>query len=43
MEKVGQQEQLKSMMRVLRRLDFVSKEGVVQLKGRVACEISSAD
>ncbi len=31
------------MMRVLRRLQFVSPEGVVQLKGRVACEISSAD
>lgn len=42
-EQVGQQEQLKSMMRVLRRLQFISQEGVVQLKGRVACEISSAD
>lgn len=31
------------MMRVLRRLQFISQEGVVQLKGRVACEISSAD
>jgi len=34
---------LKNMKRVLRRLGFISKEGVITLKGRVACEISSCD
>lgn len=34
---------LQAMHRVLRRLEFVDREGVVQLKGRMACEITSAD
>lgn len=34
---------LKSMKRLLKRLDFVDKQNVVQLKGRLACEISTAD
>lgn len=34
---------LRAMRRVLRRLEFVNKDGVVQLKGRMACELTSAD
>ena len=34
---------LRAMRRVLRRLEFIDKDGVVQLKGRMACEITSAD
>ena len=34
---------LRGMKRVLRRLDHIDKQGVVQLKGRMACEISSCD
>merc|ERR1719473_604844 len=34
---------LRAMRRVLRRLEFVDKNGVVQMKGRMACEITSAD
>jgi len=34
---------LRSMKRVLRRLEFIDKDGVVQLKGRMACELTSAD
>lgn len=34
---------LKKMMRVLRRLEFTSSENVIQIKGRTACEINSAD
>uniref|UniRef100_A0A7S1AV33 Superkiller viralicidic activity 2-like 2 n=1 Tax=Noctiluca scintillans TaxID=2966 RepID=A0A7S1AV33_NOCSC len=34
---------LRAMRRVLRRLEFVDKEGVVLLKGRMACEITSGD
>ena len=36
-------EELKAMKKVLRRLGFVNREGVVEMKGRVACEINSAD
>lgn len=36
-------EDLKKMMRVLRRLEFTSSENVIQIKGRTACEINSAD
>jgi ATP-dependent RNA helicase DOB1 len=35
-------EELKKRMRVLRRLECTNAENVIQLKGRVACEISSA-
>jgi ATP-dependent RNA helicase DOB1 len=31
------------MKRVLRRLGHINQENVIQLKGRVACEVSSAD
>ena len=34
---------LRAMRRVLRRLEFIDKDGVVQLKGRMACEITSCD
>jgi len=34
---------LRAMRRVLRRLEFVDKDGVVLLKGRMACELTSAD
>mmetsp|Transcript_95215 Transcript_95215/g.308313 ORF Transcript_95215/g.308313 Transcript_95215/m.308313 type:complete len:1047 (-) Transcript_95215:81-3221(-) len=34
---------LRAMRRVLRRLEFVDKDGVVQMKGRMACELTSAD
>ena len=36
-------EQLRHMKRVLRRLGLVDAEGVVTLKGRVACEVNTAD
>jgi ATP-dependent RNA helicase DOB1 len=34
---------LKNMKRVLRRLGHTTGEGVIDLKGRVACEISTCD
>ncbi|KAJ0396820.1 hypothetical protein P43SY_006597 [Pythium insidiosum] len=34
---------LRRRRRVLRRLEFVDKDGVIQRKGRTACEISTAD
>ncbi|RLN48431.1 hypothetical protein BBJ28_00000073 [Nothophytophthora sp. Chile5] len=34
---------LRRRRRVLRRLDFVDKEGVIQRKGRTACEVSTTD
>lgn len=40
---VMQLEELKCRKRVLRRLGFASSEEVVEMKGRVACEISSGD
>lgn len=36
-------DELKARKRVLRRLGYVTSDDVVQLKGKVACEISSAD
>eukprot|EP00850_Spirogloea_muscicola_P021605 SM000255S08784 [mRNA] locus=s255:18675:24924:- [translate_table: standard] len=36
-------DELKSRRRVLRRLGYVNLEEVVQLKGRVACELTTAD
>lgn len=38
-----QLEELRSMKRVLRQLNFTSIDDVVELKGRVACEISSGN
>jgi len=34
---------LRAMRRLLRRLEFIDKDGVVLLKGRMACELTSAD
>ena len=37
-------EELKCRKRVLRRLEFISSnDDIVEMKGRVACEISSGD
>ncbi|KAH9606013.1 hypothetical protein KSS87_021032 [Heliosperma pusillum] len=36
-------DELKARKRVLRRLGYISNDDVVELKGKVACEISSAD
>ncbi|KAK9457925.1 rRNA-processing arch domain-containing protein [Dipodascopsis uninucleata] len=38
-----QLDELKYRKRVLRRLGFTSEDDIIQLKGRVACEISSGD
>jgi ATP-dependent RNA helicase DOB1 len=40
---VLQMEELKCRKRVLRRLGFTSQADIVDMKGRVACEISSGD
>jgi ATP-dependent RNA helicase DOB1 len=40
---VLQLEELKCRKRVLRRLGFTTPEDIVDMKGRVACEISSGD
>ena len=42
-QSVLQLDELKNRKRVLRRLDFVNEADVVQLKARVACEISTGD
>lgn len=36
-------DELRRRRRVLRRLEFVDTEGVIQRKGRTACEVSTAD
>lgn len=36
-------DELKARKRVLRRLGYITSDNVVELKGKVACEISSAD
>ncbi|CAF1725516.1 unnamed protein product [Brassica oleracea var. botrytis] len=36
-------DELKARKRVLRRLGYITSDGVVELKGKVACEISSAE
>jgi ATP-dependent RNA helicase DOB1 len=38
-----QLEELKARKRVLRRLGFTTKEDIVDMKGRVACEISTGE
>jgi ATP-dependent RNA helicase DOB1 len=38
-----QMEELKARKRVLRRLAFASDQDVIEMKGRVACEISTGD
>ncbi|KAK6826034.1 hypothetical protein PG987_013528 [Apiospora arundinis] len=40
---IAQLDELKSRKRVLRRLDFINDADVVQMKARVACEISSTE
>uniref|UniRef100_A0A674HND6 RNA helicase n=1 Tax=Taeniopygia guttata TaxID=59729 RepID=A0A674HND6_TAEGU len=40
---VQQMDELKCRKRVLRRLGFATSSDVIEMKGRVACEISSAD
>ncbi|KAI0821075.1 rRNA-processing arch domain-containing protein [Irpex lacteus] len=40
---VLQMEELKARKRVLRRLAFTTQEDIVDMKGRVACEISTGD
>lgn len=40
---IAQLDELKSRMRVLRRLNFINENEVVQMKARVACEISSTE
>ncbi|KHN95494.1 ATP-dependent RNA helicase DOB1 [Metarhizium album ARSEF 1941] len=40
---IAQMDELKSRKRVLRRLGFINDSEVVQLKARVACEISSSE
>jgi len=40
---VAMREELKKMKRVLRRLDFISADNVLELKGRFSCELSTAD
>jgi len=42
-QSVMQLDELKCRKRVLRRLDFIDEGDVIQLKARVACEISSGD
>jgi ATP-dependent RNA helicase DOB1 len=45
--KLGQglmfKDDLKQMKRVLRRLDFITEDGVIEVKGRLACEVNTAD
>ncbi|EME28318.1 Superkiller viralicidic activity 2-like 2 [Galdieria sulphuraria] len=36
-------EELKRMLRVLRRLGFINHENIVEKKGRTACEVNTAD
>ena len=38
-----QMEELKCMKRVLRRLGYCTTADVIEIKGRIACELSSAD
>ena len=42
-EAVLQMEELKCRRRMLRRLGYTSETDVIQVKGRVACEISAGD
>lgn len=42
-DSIMQMDELKRRKRVLRRLQFINEDEVVQLKARVACEISTGD
>jgi ATP-dependent RNA helicase DOB1 len=37
------EDDLRCMKRVMRRLNLIDKNEIVQLKGRVACDISACD
>jgi ATP-dependent RNA helicase DOB1 len=43
LQSISQLDELKSRKRVLRRLGFINEAEVVQMKARVACEISSTE
>jgi ATP-dependent RNA helicase DOB1 len=43
MQSIVQLEELKCRKRVLRRLGYVNDADVIEMKGRVACEISAGD
>jgi ATP-dependent RNA helicase DOB1 len=43
LQSVTMKEELKSMRRVLKRLEYVNAEGVLTAKGRFACEVSAGD
>ena len=36
-------DELKAMKRVLRRLGYTNADGIIEMKGRVCCEINAAD
>ena len=42
-ESILQLDELKARRRVLRRLGYISASDVIEMKGRVACEISAGD
>jgi ATP-dependent RNA helicase DOB1 len=37
------EDDLKKMKRLLRRLGYISKDEIIEMKGKVACEISACD
>ena len=43
MQKTVLKDELKQLMRVLRRLDYIDKDNMILRKGRVACEITTDD
>lgn len=43
LQSVTMREELRKMKKVLRRLDYVSADGVLSPKGRFACELSAGD
>jgi ATP-dependent RNA helicase DOB1 len=43
MTAITHMEELKCRKRILRRLNYLTEEGVIELKGRVACEIGTGD
>ncbi len=43
LQSVTMKEELKKMKRVLARLEYVSKDGILSSKGRFACEVSAGD
>ncbi|RYH22910.1 RNA helicase [archaeon] len=43
LQSVTMKEELKKMRKVLKRMDYVSAEGVLSAKGRFACELTAGD